>query len=88
MDDLYSQKPQERKNYFEVVADDMRVSVPIIEKDFWVVWTLWRLFSQKNIQSFLTFKGGTSLSKVFNLIQRFSEDSVPRKQGGKSHRVV
>ena len=46
----------------------------IIEKDFWVVWILGRLFSLEKVRPYLTFKGGTSLSKVYRLIDRFSED--------------
>lgn len=47
----------------------------IIEKDFWVCWTLKRLFSlQKGDAPDLVFKGGTSLSKAYGAIRRFSED--------------
>ncbi len=46
----------------------------IIEKDFWVCWTLRRLFEQPEDAPTLVFKGGTSLSKAFNAIRRFSED--------------
>lgn len=45
-----------------------------IEKDFWVCWTLRELFSLPEWGKHLTFKGGTSLSKGYQLIQRFSED--------------
>jgi Nucleotidyl transferase AbiEii toxin, Type IV TA system len=45
-----------------------------VEKDFWVCWTLGRLFAHPALSRLLMFKGGTSLSKVFNLIERFSED--------------
>lgn len=45
----------------------------VIEKDLWVVWALQQLFSSPFGQS-ITFKGGTSLSKVFRVISRFSED--------------
>ena len=45
----------------------------IIEKDWWVVQTL-RLISQMDAIEHLVFKGGTSLSKAWNLIERFSED--------------
>ncbi len=45
----------------------------VIEKDFWVCWILKRLFSLTGIPE-LRFKGGTSLSKVYRLIERFSED--------------
>ena len=48
-------------------------SVEIIEKDFWVVWCLNTIFDSK-FAADLIFKGGTSLSKGFNLIERFSED--------------
>ncbi|WP_108610448.1 nucleotidyl transferase AbiEii/AbiGii toxin family protein [Aminobacter sp. MSH1] len=47
----------------------------IIEKDFWVCWTLKRLFElQKGDAPTLVFKGGTSLSKAYGAIRRFSED--------------
>ncbi|MEX1201413.1 MAG: nucleotidyl transferase AbiEii/AbiGii toxin family protein [Methylophaga sp.] len=46
----------------------------IIEKDFWVVWVLDKLFDHERLKSILQFKGGTSLSKVYNVIGRFSED--------------
>lgn len=45
----------------------------LLEKDVWVVWTLSAIF-QSAIAPALTFKGGTSLSKAFNAINRFSED--------------
>jgi hypothetical protein len=45
----------------------------IIEKDWWVVQTL-RLVSQMKIANQLSFKGGTSLAKAWNIITRFSED--------------
>jgi hypothetical protein len=45
----------------------------IIEKDWWVVQTL-RLVTQQNIAEHIVFKGGTSLSKAWGLIDRFSED--------------
>lgn len=45
-----------------------------IEKDFWVCWIIHELFALSNIGEHLTFKGGTSLSKGWGLIQRFSED--------------
>jgi hypothetical protein len=45
-----------------------------VEKDFWVCWTLRKLFELLEWGKHLTFKGGTSLSKCWNLIERFSED--------------
>ena len=46
----------------------------IVEKDFWVVWTLDYLFARSPWKTQLAFKGGTSLSKAYGLIRRFSED--------------
>ena len=46
----------------------------IVEKDFWVCWVLKQLFSIEALSDRLLFKGGTSLSKIFHAINRFSED--------------
>lgn len=46
----------------------------IVEKDYWVCWTLGRIFELPDLANALVFKGGTSLSKVFRAIRRFSED--------------
>jgi hypothetical protein len=46
----------------------------MVEKDFWVSWTLAVLFAHPEFGKQLVFKGGTSLSKVFGVIERFSED--------------
>ncbi len=45
----------------------------LLEKDVWVVWTLGALF-ESSLAADLTFKGGTSLSKAYRIIDRFSED--------------
>jgi len=45
-----------------------------VEKDFWVCWILDKLFRLPIWGEYLTFKGGTSLSKGWKLIERFSED--------------
>lgn len=45
----------------------------LLEKDVWVVWTLDALF-ESALAADLTFKGGTSLSKAYRIIDRFSED--------------
>lgn len=45
----------------------------LLEKDIWVVWTLSAIY-ESSLASKLTFKGGTSLSKVYRIIDRFSED--------------
>lgn len=45
----------------------------LLEKDIWVVWVLSAIY-ESAMASKLTFKGGTSLSKVYRIIDRFSED--------------
>jgi hypothetical protein len=66
---------QNERSIFVAEAEiAMGIPFPIIEKDFWVVWTLERLFSLEELKPHLTFKGGTSLSKVYGIINRFSED--------------
>jgi hypothetical protein len=73
--DAFAQLPEsERRIYFEQTAARLGVSPQIVEKDFWVCWTLKQLFSLPDIGPNLIFKGGTSLSKVFKIIERFSED--------------
>lgn len=64
----------ERSNYTVAAAGELGVSELVIEKDFWVVWILERLFAQSAKLGPFTFKGGTSLSKGFKAIERFSED--------------
>ncbi len=54
-------------------AEHPGINQVAIEKDWWVTVTLKALF-QTDCRDFLIFKGGTSLSKGFNIIERFSED--------------
>jgi len=63
----------ERRLHFEQAAIQRNVSPVLVEKDFWVCWLLAVLFESEFADS-LVFKGGTSLSKVFGVIDRFSED--------------
>jgi hypothetical protein len=65
--------PEERRLYIEQAALRRDVSAVVLEKDFWVSWLLGILFRSEFADA-LVFKGGTSLSKVFGVIQRFSED--------------
>ena len=46
----------------------------IVEKDFWVCFLLRMIFSLPELADKFVFKGGTSLSKVFGIIKRYSED--------------
>lgn len=73
--DIVARLPaQDRSDLFRAAADRLGVTSAIIEKDFWVCWTLRRLYSLPTLADHLYFKGGTSLSKVFGAIERMSED--------------
>src|SRR6185369_3624989 len=65
---------QERQNIFSDIATKLGINPTIIEKDFWVCLVLKILFADSPLKEHLVFKGGTSLSKVFKLVERFSED--------------
>lgn len=65
---------KERKAIFLEASKTNKMPASMIEKDFWVCWALKRLFSDSELQNVLCFKGGTSLSKVFKVVERFSED--------------
>ena len=56
------------------VSVKMGLAPAIVEKDFWVCWMLDYLFTDSPWKGHLAFKGGTSLSKSYGLIKRFSED--------------
>jgi hypothetical protein len=66
---------EERRDLFLGTAARLGTAVQNVEKDFWVCWTLDALFNGLEPGGpRLLFKGGTSLSKAFGLISRFSED--------------
>lgn len=65
---------KDRAGLFAETAARRDLAEAIIEKDFWVCWVLKQLFSIDALKNRLLFKGGTSLSKVFHAIKRFSED--------------
>src|ERR1700687_2242267 len=73
MDKFAESKPAERQPYFEETAARRDSTTTAGEKDFWICWALKQVFTLEAIPE-LRFKGGTSLSKVFRLIDRFSED--------------
>ena len=64
----------QRVPYFQEVANRRGLTRLIVEKDFWVCFSLRLLFSTPALADKFVFKGGTSLSKVFGIIKRFSED--------------
>ncbi len=66
---------QDKRDVFEAAASRHDTLPSYIEKDFWVCLVLELLYNRLPVgHPRLLFKGGTSLSKGFNLIQRFSED--------------
>ncbi len=74
MNAVANAQADERAELFRETGARMGLAAPLVEKDFWVCWTLGHLFGTTAVRDMLMFKGGTSLSKVFGLINRFSED--------------
>ena len=74
MDKVANLRADLRNELFTETAVKKGMTPAIVEKDFWVCWTLKHLFSIDAIKSHIVFKGGTTLSKVFGKIERFSED--------------
>jgi hypothetical protein len=70
-------------NYIRVTAQQMKIPAIYIEKDYWVTYALFAIFNSE-IGKDTVFKGGTALSKCYNMIERFSEDIdlvVMRREG-------
>ena len=74
MDRIATGSAIDRRDLFRETASRLGMNPAIVEKDFWVCWILKHLFSEPTLKGQMVFKGGTSLSKVFGLIDRFSED--------------
>lgn len=73
-DEILRADPQTRSGLFTATALRLGTTPQNVEKDFWVSWALDALFNGMEDGPRLLFKGGTSLSKAFGLIERFSED--------------
>lgn len=73
MNKLLTHTEAQRRTVFEQTAARIKLPVAAIEKDFWVTEVLNILFSLPYADK-MVFKGGTSLSKVWGVIHRFSED--------------
>lgn len=74
MDEFARLPSEDRIAAINEAAARRDVTPVIIEKDFWVCWTLKRLSECTGVFPHITFKGGTSLSKAYGIIERFSED--------------
>ncbi len=73
MKGLLSLSKEDQLLVFEQIRSATGMSVAVIEKDWWVTQTL-RIIFAMDVAKSLVFKGGTSLSKAWGLIERFSED--------------
>ena len=62
------------QDLFQNTASSMGIHSAVVEKDFWVCAILDYLFHRSPWKDAIAFKGGTSLSKAYHLIKRFSED--------------
>jgi hypothetical protein len=74
MDRVARLSAAQRQELFTESAARLGMTPAVVEKDFWVTWVLDRLFAVPELARLLMFKGGTSLSKAYGLIERFSED--------------
>lgn len=70
----FALSPEDQKEALAVAAAESGWPANLLEKDIWVVWALQTLGAEQQLLETLTFKGGTSLSKAYGLIDRFSED--------------
>ncbi|MDO9198973.1 nucleotidyl transferase AbiEii/AbiGii toxin family protein [Rhodoferax sp.] len=73
MAEFFQLSTAERREALNTAANRSGIPPHLLEKDIWVVWALQHLFTGPYAQH-LVFKGGTSLSKAYGVIRRFSED--------------
>jgi hypothetical protein len=74
MDNISRWPANDRADLFQEASAQLGISLAVIEKDFWVCWLLKMFFADEILGGKILLKGGTSLSKAFGLIKRFSED--------------
>ena len=74
MDQVANLPAKQRAELFQEAGSRRGTGSAVAEKDFWVCWVLKGLFADPAIKEHIVFKGGTTLSKVFGIIERFSED--------------
>lgn len=68
--DSFLHNNSEFKQLIQILSEELSIIPQLIEKDYWIMHCLWGLQQQFAFE----LKGGTSLSKGFNIIDRFSED--------------
>jgi hypothetical protein len=89
VDELARRTAADRAAVFQAAAAERGLPPLYVEKDFWVCWSLRRLFAPALVDG-MVFKGGTSLSKVWEAINRFSEDidlTLPRNGIPEAERI-
>lgn len=74
MKDVAKLSIKDRTELFQATAISMGMQPNVIEKDFWVCFMIDHLFNDCKYKKAFVFKGGTSLSKAYHVIERFSED--------------
>jgi len=74
MDKVAALTAAERSDLFQGAADQTGLPPAVVEKDFWVCWTLKRIYESALLREALVFKGGTALAKASRIVSRFSED--------------
>jgi len=77
------------RDAIRVTAQKMNIPPEFVEKDYWVTYALFSIFNN-DIGEDTVFKGGTALSKCYNMIDRFSEDIdlvVLRREGETNNRL-
>ena len=86
-------KLHENKTLFQqavqFTADQMKIPAIYVEKDYWLTYALFTIFNSA-IGRDIVFKGGTALSKCYNMIERFSEDIdlvVLRREGESDNKL-
>ncbi len=74
----------------QATSDQMQIPAIYVEKDYWVTYALFNIFND-DIGKDTVFKGGTALSKCYNIIERFSEDIdlvVLRREGESNNKLT
>ena len=74
MDQIIELSVDDRRDVFNEAGVQLGLPPFYVEKDYWVCWVLRLMFGHETMGPHLTFRGGTSLSKGWDLIKRFSED--------------
>ncbi len=74
MKEIADLNAQDRSELFNETARRKGITPAAVEKDFWICWVLMKIYTHPRLSELLRFKGGTSLSKCFGVIERFSED--------------